>query len=254
MAITVSNAGTATTVSPGATITRAFGSNVTAGTRIVVAAIKGYLDSTHTAFVAGACTKSAGTATIGAVTLDITASRQTGAPHYIDVGIWSAPVTGTGSLTMQVTDGVSVASALYWNMGSAELSSNEGALTVGTSTSANAATGAPDSGTVTPATFDAVLVGACGTDQSTNAAYAQDAAFTSIHEEPNGTTSQTGESLSRVMTSGSDAASWTSPTTFQWVAVVVAYLEPAGGGPAVPVVDTRAAQVLRPFQYAPNRR
>lgn len=241
MAVTFIQGG-GTTTNSNATSTRAFSSNVTSGNRVVITAVKGYTDSTHTAFVAGACTKNAGTATIGSVTLDKTTSILAPGPLYIDVGIWSADVTGSGSLTMQVTDGTSLASSLFWVMSAAEVHSNEGSMTVDQTNSATNTTGAPDSGSVTPTNFDAVLFGVCGTDQGTNTAYTQDGAFTSIYEEPDGTSHQTGESIYRIMTSGSDSASWTAPNAQQWGAAVVAYREPAAGSSSVsPSISSSAS-------------
>jgi hypothetical protein len=82
-------------------ITRAFGSNVTAGNLIVVVAPV-FASSAHT-FVAGDCTKSAGTATLGTIALDAEFHGNDGNPSApYAIGIWSALVTGSGSCTMQV--------------------------------------------------------------------------------------------------------------------------------------------------------
>jgi hypothetical protein len=81
-------------------VTRAFQSPVTSGNRIIVTGAM--YTSSAVDFVAGNCTKSAGTATIGTVTLDKYYNHATSG--YIGVGIWSAPVTGSGTLTMQVNN------------------------------------------------------------------------------------------------------------------------------------------------------
>src|SRR5688572_17812296 len=81
-------------------VTRSVGS-VTAGSLIVVCGMK--FSPTTDAFAAGDCTQSAGTATIGSVTLDRGHNLDmAGGSGWGSVGIWSAPVTGSGTLTMQV--------------------------------------------------------------------------------------------------------------------------------------------------------
>lgn len=209
------------------TVSRAFGANITSGNRIVVVAARGHLDSSHTAFVAGDCTKSAGTATIGAITLDKTTSiYDPGNNVYIDVGIWSASVTGTGSCTMQVSSGV----ADYWVLGSGEYTSSLSAISVGATNSGTGTTGAADSGSVTPSSYDAVLVGGVGFGSAGATTITPDAAFTEIYEEENAAAHMIGSVIRRIMTSGSDSASWTAPTTDYWAAIVVAYTESGGGG------------------------
>lgn len=78
----------------------AFPYDVTAGDLIVVSGFGWNASSAHT-FVAGDCTKTAGTATIDTPTLDKQITAADGA-NRMSVGLWSAIVTGSGSLTMQV--------------------------------------------------------------------------------------------------------------------------------------------------------
>ena len=229
MSITASLA-SGDTLNNASTITRSVGT-VTNGDRIVVCAVKAITTASNVAFVAGDCTKNAGTATIGAVTLDVSANRLTGGSSYIDVGIWSAPITGGGTLTMQVTDGTTSTANLYWDIMVLQVHSSLGATTVGSTNSGNAASGAPNSGSVTPANYEAILVGVAANNQGTSTAYTQDSNFTSIYENPNGNLGQSGEAIYRIIASGSDDANWTAPAgSDEWVAAVVAYLEPSGAG------------------------
>src|SRR5688572_25975197 len=81
-------------------VTRSIGT-VTAGSLIVVGGKK-FSPSTD-AFVAGDCTKSAGTATIDTVTLDRGHNLDmAGGSGWGSAALWSAIVTGSGTLTMQV--------------------------------------------------------------------------------------------------------------------------------------------------------
>ncbi len=217
------------TVDNAASATRAFGANVAVGNIVVVVASKGV--ATHRAFVAGDCTKSTGTATLGTITLDKTVARDdTGGPSgaWLDVGIWSAQVTGAGSLTMAVAGGAST----FWVLGTLELNSSLGAIGIGASNSGNAATGAPSSGTITPASFDACLVGGLAVGgTATPTTQTPDATFTQVYEEEAGATHMTGSVIRKIISSGSGvSASWTAPTTIAWAAAVVAYTESGGGG------------------------
>lgn len=207
-------------------VTRAFGVNVTAGNRVVVIAAKSI--AAHRAFIAGDCTKSAGTATIGAITLDATASyNDTAGPSgvWLDVGIWSAPVTGSGSLTMRVAGDAGT----YWVFATDELNSSLGSnqISVGTTSSGSDDGGGPDSGNITPASFDAAIIGGMCTGTTGAEFHTPDAAFTTIYEEEDGSSHATGAVIRRVLTTGSDSASWTLPVTVSWVAAAVAYIESA---------------------------
>jgi hypothetical protein len=83
-----------------ATVSKAFVSDVTAGSLIVVCAHK-YDSAGNVPFVAGDCTKIAGTATIDTPQLDKATSFDVGEALLHDA-IWSCLVTAGGSLTIQV--------------------------------------------------------------------------------------------------------------------------------------------------------
>lgn len=216
------------TVNSAASATRAFGANVAIGNRVVVIAIKGV--ATHRAFVASDCTKSAGTATLGTITLDKTvAFDDTGnSGSWFDIGIFSAPVTGAGSCTMAVAGGA----ATFWDIATDELHSSIGTVNVGVTNGTGASTGAPNTGSVTPGSYDAALMAGMASGSAANPTTITPAvAFTSIFAETNGAASQVGSAIREIISSGSNAASWTAPTTSGWAAAVVAYTEASSTAP-----------------------
>src|SRR5262245_54821447 len=87
--------GTITHVQSGGTSTpnsttgsRAFGSNVTTGNKIFILAFR-YADTSDDAFIAGDCAKSAGTATISAVSLVAEENVSYNGTQFINAGIWA---------------------------------------------------------------------------------------------------------------------------------------------------------------------
>jgi hypothetical protein len=90
-------------VSDATSISVAFDSDVTAGNLLIVGVMKLRDETTSTDFISGDLTKSAGTATIGTPVLDKNESFNfSGGYHWFRGGIWSVPVTGSGSLTLEV--------------------------------------------------------------------------------------------------------------------------------------------------------
>ena len=89
------------------TVSRAFPSNVTAGNLIVVACVRALVSGGSDAFVSTDCAKLSGTATIGTVALDVALNFDVGGSNFGQVGIFSAIVTGSGSLTMEMSNGAS---------------------------------------------------------------------------------------------------------------------------------------------------
>lgn len=208
------------------TNSRAFAGNVTAGNRIILV---GSLYSGGAATIAaGDCTKSAGTATIGAITLDFTISRQLPTTDWIHIGIWSCAVTGTGSCTMTLAN----ASLGACNFGSGEYHSDVGAITpdAGQTSGAGALAGAPDSGNVTTSA-PGIIVGGLAINGGGTITITQDGAFTQLMDNENGNTDLAGDVIRRIMAaSGTDSASWTAPTLFEFLCGAAAYSEPAAGG------------------------
>lgn len=183
-------------------------------------------------FIAGNCTKSAGTATIAAFTLDKTINQTTD-QHS---AIWSALVTGAGSLTVAVATGGSfsiIGVQVYdgsWD--ASRLESSNGA--VGTTSTT------PSSGNATSAGA-AVFFGVLSVGNSANVTLTQDTNFASIFEQTDGTAHEVGEIIDRLVATGTtDDANWTigaAPT--RTTTIVAVYKEVAGGGG-----DTLMGQVL----------
>jgi len=199
--------------------------NVTAGSLIVV--LCGKYTPTVDAFVAGDCTKSAGTATIDTPTLDVSLNFNYAGTDCIAVGIWSALVTGSGSLTMQV--GSSVAGS-FFIIGVNEYSGNWDGSRLEDSSSASAATGAPNSGDSTSAGA-ALFVGVTTTTTNAPTTHTLDGAYTLIFEEEDGSTHATGSTGDQIVAVGTtDSFSLTAPTTERFAAALAVYKEAAGGG------------------------
>lgn len=212
-------------------VTKAFAGNVTNGNLIVVQVARGP-NGANTALVAGDCTRSAGTATTGTVALDKQANVNSGGP--CQAGIWSVPVTGTGSCTMQVAG----PAGSYFALGIGEYS--------GTDVSASRVDGTPSGNTLvgstspatsgnTTSTGDALFCTCVAFDKSNNTTATVGNSFVQIYEETNGSAHQTGES-DRLVISGATTTqgSWTfsTPSLSGWAAVVAAYKIAGGGGGA----------------------
>lgn len=201
--------------------TRAFGSNVAAGNLVVVAVSK---YDPGVSFTAGNCTKSAGTATIGTVTLDEV--RQAG---NIAAGVWSALVTGSGSLTMQVAS----TAGTYFSAGSGEFASDVGwdaGRVEDHDTGAGTAT-QQVTGDMTSAGgglfFGVTSLDAGGLDLG----YTQQAAFTRIYLENDAGSHEPGAIMRRIVSSGTtDAVESSTDSSYPWVAAGVVYKEAAGIG------------------------
>lgn len=220
------------TVDSAASATRAFGSNVAVGDLVVVLCWK---DSGN-AFVVGDCTKSAGTATLGAITLDNGFPFDTGASNFVSVGVWSAIVTGAGSLTMAVAG----AAGTYWGIATDELNSTVGwdgtrveqaPAGVGNATDNVTAVTTGNGTSAAAAAFMAVMnLPGSGSNTIT-----PDAAFTQIFEQEDDSLHQAGSAIRRIVGAGTtDAGDWAiaSPVNVGSAAVLVVYREAAGGGGA----------------------
>ncbi len=207
-------------------VTRSMGS-VTAGQLVVVYGMK--FSPTADAFVAGDVTKSAGTATIGTVSLDRTNGGDDGtATAYAYAGIWSAIVTGSGTLTMQVGGAAAgsyiliAAEAFNGSWDASRVEAVNGSLVTTNSTSSTS------TGNVTSA---GAAVMAAAIQLNTNAAttITPDAAFTTVYENETGT-DDNGSAIYRIVGSGTtDAGDWTHGTNHNGTAsAIVAYKEVAG--------------------------
>lgn len=217
-------------------ISRAFGSNVTSGNLLVVVCAK-YSPNNDT-FVSGDLTKSAGTATIGTPTLDAVIDTDfDGSGTRCVVGIFSVLVTGTGSLTLQVA-GATAGS--YLNLATAEFSSSTGwdsSRVEDTSTAQTATDGvtAADSGNADSAGA-ALFVGGLSLPIASNQAITEDAAFSRIFEEEDGSAHNCASAIRRIVSTGTtDSASWTvHSSALGWAAAVVVYKAVVSGAATQP--------------------
>lgn len=217
------NAGAASSAS------QAFSSNVSVDSLIVV-----YGAQVHTgnagAFVAGDCTASAGTATLGTISLD-SSNYINAVQGYAKTGVWSAIVTGAGSLTMQVSDtgggspGTAIGIHEYtgdWDSSRVEDSSN----------SSNAADNdtAAETGNGTSA-GDGLFAANIMTFGATTPAVTEDGAFTLVDES---SASAAGaiiqNAIFRISSGGlTDEGAWTLGNNLGWSASLAVYKEADAG-------------------------
>lgn len=208
----------------------AFGSNVTAGNLVVVVAPK--FSPSNDAWQAGDCTKSAGTATIGTIAFDVSISNQQASDGvYADMAIWSAIVTGSGSLTMQVSG---AASNSYILLSVAEFSGAWDSSRLETSNTNNADPGTTttncDSGSVTSAGAALMLAGIQLNVVSGGGTLTEDGSFTSLFTNTTTTDDNGGAQYRIVSTGTTDAANWTlsGDTLAAWAAAIAVYKEVVG--------------------------
>lgn len=215
----------------GTSVSVAFPSNVAVGSLISVVGWR--YEPSADAYIAGDCTKSAGTATIGTVTLDAQLDQVDGGGGRATVGIWSAIVTGAGSLTMQVAGGSAggfpciAINEFSGNWDSTRVESTNTNGTSATNTTPAHSNNATSAGA-------ALFIGGLSLGNSGGSmTITPDAAFTQTYENEAGGTSQAGSSIYRIVTGGTtDRAEWTVPTSGNngWGCAVVAYKE---GGPTI---------------------
>ena len=213
---------------------RVFASNVTSGNKIVIPCFRSAPGSDP--FVAGDCTKTAGTATIGTVELLAATEIQYEAHAGREiVGAWAADVTGTGSLTMTVAgtannyfgvSGFELNASLGWDAGYLEDSAVNSSASDNTSASSGNATSAG------AAIFIGVLAttddGAAGSIVVT-----EDGAFSLGYEEEDDTVHAVGSVIYRIVTTGTtDSADWTLDNNKGWAAILLVLKEAAAGASA----------------------
>jgi len=192
--------------------------DVTSGNLLIIKAVK--FSPSDDEFVAGDCTKTSGTATVGTVTRDASVSFDNGS-GFQHAAIWSVPVTGNGSC------GLTVGGALSGSFLVLSIEEWEG-LDAGDSRmedfdSGSAATGAPATAAATSAGV-AMFAGIVATNTSVFTPHTPGADYTTSFEAEDGANTMTGSSTYRVVASGTtDAADWTAPSAVDWAAVVAVY-------------------------------
>jgi hypothetical protein len=235
MSITrVASQGGGVTNNNAATVSRAYPGNVTSGNIVIVAC--GKYDPGSTVFLAGAVAKSAGTATLGAFALHAQDQNSGDTPH--NVGVWSAIVTGTGSLTLTVTG----SSGSYWVLATDELTATTGfdasraEATANTNPNGGATSTTQISDDMTSAA-NAAFFGMVELSTGVNVTdLTEDAAFTRVYRETDGTSGTVGTGMIRIVSSGTTdrIESTTSSSGAQlFIAVGVVLKEIGGGGGSV---------------------
>lgn len=212
-----------------ANMDQATSGNVTAGNLLIVTVAKLTLTGSADAFLLADLSKTAGTATIGTITLDASHNYNYSGTNYIATAIYSVPVTGSGSLTMRCVLG----SSQYGIIAVAERSGLDvtGARVEDTADAEGADTSiaAPSSGDATSAA-GALFVGALSDVSTGGQSHTEDAAFAVIYEQDS-TDHAVGSFIDRIVTTGTtDAASWTSPANDNpWTAAAAVYKAAAAG-------------------------
>jgi hypothetical protein len=211
----------------GATASQAFGSNVTAGSLIIVTAHKWAGAGGSDPFIAADCSKASGTATIETVALDLNRNQTLNSQPY-HTAVFSALVTGTGSLTMQVAgssdsylmitmgefSGSWDSSRLETSAGTGDDTDNPTSASTGDATSAGAALfignlGLDGSGTIT--------IGVTGTG------------WNEIAESQEASSHITGSASYKIQSSGAtDAATWSLSGTINGFNAIVVVFKEAG--------------------------
>lgn len=182
------------------------------------------------AFTAANCTKTAGTATLGAITLD---KGQLGSSNTRE-GIWSAVVAPGGGGTLTLT--VNLTTTSFAHIGGNVLNASNGwdvaANRVENINGANFTTSTtPTSGTAASA-GGGYFAGVLGVDNSAAVTLTPGSSFTSIFASLNGTANFVGDHTEFISATGATlAASWTiSAAPAESGAAVVAYKEMAPTG------------------------
>lgn len=213
----------------------AFGSSVTAGNLAIVKVVKYDPSGTPDTFVLGDFVAS-GTATLSDESLDGSQVLDTGA-DALHCAVWSALITGNGTLTVTVS-GVA---GSYFLLSYEEYSHANGWDTnrAGTAASATGSTNTPASGNAT-VTDEGVLAAIMGT-YAAGTEYTEDTAYNQgtppIFEQDASGDFMNGASASQTVDGGlTDNATWSWPAAGNsWVCLQVPYNVAAAGGIAIPL-------------------
>lgn len=204
--------------------TIAFPNNVVNGNLILVSAVK--LVTASEPFAAGDLTKSAGTATVGTIALDVSRDQAiAGANRH--AGVWSIPITGSGSLTLQLATTDGTAAVFIAIVEYAEMDTSGSRLAASNSNSSSSTTTTPDAGSAASGqsgVYFAVLNTGTGGGQTIT----ESAEFNLIGEaEGAGTVG--GSAVDKIVNSSQTwTPSWTTSTAFSFAAAVGVYKDVAG--------------------------
>jgi hypothetical protein len=213
---------------------QATSTNVTAGNDLLVP-IFWFNDGGNDAPVAGDLTKTAGTSTIGTITI---AHSSLNFVPFADTGrmqalFYRVPITGTGSLTLQIANmGTGGALDGFWMfLECTSLGALDGTPVSNSDTTQGGAS--PTTGSQT-STGSALFLAMFGDGGGNNTAIAGTGTFTQGFEQENGTTAQRGSITYRIVsTSTANNSGWTTDTTANagiWLAIQACWAEAAAGG------------------------
>jgi hypothetical protein len=200
------------------------GEDVTSGNHVVVGCAT-WWGAAGGPYASTDLTKTAGTSTVGTVTLD--SQYRTGADPFKEATVFSVPITGSGTLTLTVAnagiDGATCVAQEYSGMDSTTRVQDQNTGT-GTSTT-------PATGTVA-GTGEVLFFGAHINASAVDAAITAGADFDGVGEQENGASWTSGAFEERIVTTDTtDAADWTLASSVQWAAAMGVYQDTTGGGP-----------------------
>ena len=199
---------------------------VSVGNLIVVAGGKKY-NTVNDQFVAGDCTKSAGTSTIGTVALDVVNGGDWGGAFGSNA-IWSAIATGAGTLTMEIGGN---ASDSYLQISGLVIGGNWDATRTEATNSAAVSSGASAAGSGNASSVGAaIFVGDFTASNYDVVTITPDGSFTAIYEDE--ASNATFGSIYRIVTGATtDAADWTIGTAHNGGHACVAVYKEVAGAP-----------------------
>lgn len=206
---------------PVTSVTCAYPNNVAVGSLLTIVVGSMAASSPHTVS-ASSLTKSAGTATIGTITLDRSEQWLYVGVYPMTLSIFSCLVTGAGSLTMQFA-GMPSGSAAFVAIDEYTGSFDSGRVEA--VASSNGSSTAPSAGNATSAGA-ALFVGGTVFFVGATSNPTEDGAFTLIAERSADAGNLGASAIARIVTSGTtDAAAWTLSASGGWSAGAVVYRE-----------------------------
>ena len=203
--------------------------NVTAGNLLVVL-VETATPINNEPPAAGGLTKTAGTATLGTISLDSVATQDVTPWGYIHSAIYSIKITGSGSLTLTME----VAQTGSWlDATLSEYSASNGWNATAANRLEDSNTGSGES--TSPATGSAtsaggaLFAGSLNTDFATTTTITENGSWSLLDELEDPTTYQTFSAIDRIVSTGtSSTASWTLGTSRQWSCALAVYHEEEG--------------------------
>jgi len=200
-------------------------SSVTANNHVVVGCATWWGTDTNS-LAAGDLTKTAGTSTIGSVTVDSQLSNGA-SPNIVEATVFSVPITGTGTLTLTVADDV----ADSFTCVAQEYSGMDATTRVQGQNTGSGTSTTPATGTVA-GTGEALFFGAHVNAAGGAITLTQGADFDGLYEMTDGTTFTSGGFEERIVTTDTtDAADWTLSSSLMWTAAMAVYQDTTGGEP-----------------------